>query len=238
LAEIGANMDQFPDGDPLSSGAGICPGNNRTAGKSKSSHIQKANKFLVARLVEAAWGATRQKGSAAQRKFHRWLRKLGKKKAAIAICHHQLQVVWSVLQQDRPFVEADPTVLQTMERQKQIRHHANRLRQLGADEGAVAGVVERLLADEPAVSPISPREGKAAETSNPTCPPRQKCTPPKKASRPLARGVLGFRLRNYYKNLYSNGKEPTGTTFNTPPPKTTKHRGPTRKKAGAHDAEP
>jgi hypothetical protein len=71
--------------------------NNRTAGKSKSSHIKKANKFLLASLVEAAWGATRKKDSASQRRFYRWLWKLGKKKAVIAICHHQLKAVWSVL---------------------------------------------------------------------------------------------------------------------------------------------
>ena len=137
----------------MSSWAGICPGNNRSAGKSKSSHIKKANKFLVASLVEAAWGATRKKDSAAQRKFHRWLRKLGKKKAAIAICHHTLRVIWSVLKHDRPFVEPDATVLKTIERQKQIRHHANRLRQLGADEGTIAVVMEKLLANPKVSTP-------------------------------------------------------------------------------------
>jgi hypothetical protein len=55
-------------------------------------------------------------------------------------------VVWSVLKRDRPFVEPDPTVVKNIERQKQIRHHVNRLRQLGADEVAIVGIMERLLA--------------------------------------------------------------------------------------------
>jgi hypothetical protein len=48
LAEIGPFLEQFPEADYLCSWAGICSGNNRSAGKSKSSHIKKANKFLLA----------------------------------------------------------------------------------------------------------------------------------------------------------------------------------------------
>jgi transposase len=69
----------------LSSWAGICPGNNQSAGKRKGSRIKKANKFLLAALVEASWAAVRKKDSALQRKFHRWLRAKGEKKTNVAI---------------------------------------------------------------------------------------------------------------------------------------------------------
>jgi transposase len=75
LAEMGADMSQFATADKLCKWSRICPGNNRSAGKSRHSHIQRGNKFLLAALVEASWGAIRKEGSAFQRKYRRWLRK-------------------------------------------------------------------------------------------------------------------------------------------------------------------
>jgi hypothetical protein len=136
-----------------------------------------------------------------------------------------------VLKRDRPFVEPDPTVVKNIERQKQIRHHAHRLRQLGADEGAIVGIMERLLAEQPVTA--APDQSEAPATADPTCQLSRKCSR-QKASRPSARGALGFRLRDHHKNLYSVVKEPSGTTFTTPPPKTTKRGGSPRKKPGAN----
>src|SRR5665213_2437237 len=209
LAEIGPKMQQFPTADQLCSWAGICPGNNRSAGKSKSSHIKKANKFLLAALVESSWGAARQEGSVFQRKFRRWVKK-GEKKAVIAVCRCLLRVIWSVLRNDRPYVEPDAKVLQHLERQKQVRYHTQRLRELGADDQTIKTLLDNLM-DAPL--PTEFDAGAVAAQSKEPDPARSRCSPNQKKSdasgrRPIARGVLGFRIRTARKKKYSVEKDP------------------------------
>jgi len=74
---------------------------------------------------------------------------MGSRKALIAVCHALLVVVHEVLKQDRPYVEADANKLEEQERNRRIRHHANGLRKLGADETVIQDLVERLAEPEP-----------------------------------------------------------------------------------------
>ena len=83
--------------------------------------------------MEAGWGAARKEGSVFQRKFRRWVKKLGAKKTNIAIGRSVLRVAWSVLKNDRPYVEPDNTVMKNLEKQKQVHHHAHRLRQYAGE---------------------------------------------------------------------------------------------------------
>jgi len=84
IAELGVDMSVFQSVSQLASWAGVCPGNNESAGKRKSSRIPKGNVYLKTALVEAAHAAARTKGTYLRDKFHRLKARRGYKRAAVA----------------------------------------------------------------------------------------------------------------------------------------------------------
>jgi transposase len=97
ISEIGVDMSRFESDRHLSSWAGMCPGNNESAGKRKSGKTTKGSLYLRAALVQAAWAASHTKGAYLSAQYHRLVKRMGKKKALIAVGHSILVIVYYVL---------------------------------------------------------------------------------------------------------------------------------------------
>jgi transposase len=132
VAEIGVKMTVFPSSDHLSSWAGLCPGNEESAGKRKRSRTRKGNVWLRRTLTQAAWAAARKKNSYFQGQYRRLAGRRGKKRAVIAVAHSLLEVVYHLLKDPTlEYKDLGANHFDTLDPKRLCRHLVKRLEALG-----------------------------------------------------------------------------------------------------------
>jgi hypothetical protein len=102
VSEIGTDMSRFPAAGHLISWAGLCPRNDESAGKRRSTSLRKEARWLKTTLVQCAWAATHKKHSYLQAQFHRLRHRRGPKKAICPVAASILTTVYHMLR-DGPF---------------------------------------------------------------------------------------------------------------------------------------
>ena len=100
IAEIGVDMSRLPTAAHLASWAGMAPGNNITGGKRGSGRTTKGDVWLRDVLAQCAWAAARTRDTYLAAQFWRLARRIGKKKAAVAVGHSILVICWHLLTED------------------------------------------------------------------------------------------------------------------------------------------
>ena len=131
LAELGADLSRFPTARHLASWAGMCPGNQESAGKRQSGATRKGNRVLRATLVEAAHAVASKKDTYLSAQYHRLAARRGKKKAAVAVGHSILVIAYYLLTRSALYEDLGSTYFDQRDQARVERRLVHRLQALG-----------------------------------------------------------------------------------------------------------
>ena len=139
IAIIGTDMSRFPTDAHLSSWAGLCPGNNESAGKRRAGKTRKGNSLLRSTLVVCAHSAVHCKNSYFHAQFERIRAHRGGKRAYIAVAHSMLIAIYHILKDGVPFKDLGSDYYNQFNKERKINSYLKKLKALGweVSEGVV-----------------------------------------------------------------------------------------------------
>jgi len=131
ISEIGVDMSRFASHRHLSSWAAMCPGNNESAGKRKHGKTNKGSRYLRTALVQAAWAASHTKETYLSAQYQRLVKRMGKKKALVAVGHSILVIIYYVLSRQASYEEMGGDYFERRDVEKQSARLVRKLESLG-----------------------------------------------------------------------------------------------------------
>ena len=131
LAEIGPDMSRFRTAGHLVAWSGLCPGQNQSAGKRKSSRLRKGAPWLKTMLVQCAWAAKRQKNSYYRAQFYRLAGRRGPQKAICAVAASILTAVYHMLKDGTPHADLGADYFDRRPTEAKARRLVAQLNKLG-----------------------------------------------------------------------------------------------------------
>ena len=131
LSVIGTDMSRFPTASHLASWAGVCPGNNESAGRRRSGKTRRGNTLLRTTLVLCAQGASRAKGSFFAAQYSRLMIRRGKNRAKMAVAHSLLIAIYYIIRDRVPFKDLGEDYYNKVNTESKINMYIKKLENLG-----------------------------------------------------------------------------------------------------------
>lgn len=133
LSELGPTLKDFANSGALASWAGLCPGNNESAGKRKSGKSPVRKHVLKAIMIEIAWAAVKTKRTYYRDKYYRLRSRLGPRKAIVAIAHRILKALFAIIKHGESYRELGEDYLTNKNKKSRVSILRKQAKKLGYD---------------------------------------------------------------------------------------------------------
>ena len=131
LAEMGADMSVFPTAGQCASWAGLCPGQNESAGVQKSTRTKKGNRYLRRGLTQSAWAISHKKDGYLRALFYRVKASRGWSKAIVAVAHKVMVIAYEILKSGQPYRDLGGDYFDRLNPGRTVRRLTARLERIG-----------------------------------------------------------------------------------------------------------